>query len=246
MALLAAAGGYAQAEFTQAGKLLVSFEARIAPSKLPRERLVPVKAVFKGTFENLDASDTPALDTMVVRLARGGKIDSRGLAVCPARRLVGLSSEEALRACGRARVGEGAVHSAFRFPDGKRARSKARLLLFNAAGGIVMHVYTSSPLKGTFLVPMTVHRNGGRFGTVLRARFPEIAAGYGYLTGFEMVIQRSFTYRGQRRSYLLASCPVPPGFGKRAKFELAQVTYAFDNGVKVENAAVRSCAVRGD
>jgi len=244
VALLILGVAASRAEFVQTGKLLVSFEAGLKPSALPRDRLVPVKVGFKGTFENLDASDTPALRTMVVKLSRGGKINARGLPSCAEARLQGLSSSQALAACGQAKIGEGTVDSAFRFPDGKRARSEAKLLLFNAPKGILMHLYTTEPLKGTFLVPMSIHRGSGAFGTVLKARFPTIAAGYGYLTGFEMVIDRSFSYRGERQSYVEASCPAPPGFNKVA-FELARVTYSFRDGVTVKNAAIRSCRVRG-
>ncbi len=241
--LLAGGATISQADFVQSGNLLVSFDAGIKPSKLPRSQLVPVKVGFKGTFENLDASDTPALETMVVRLSRGGRVDSTGLPSCSEERLQGLTSTEALGTCARALIGSGTVKSAFRFPDGKRARSRARLLLFNAPQGILMHVYTTEPLKGTFLVPMSIHKGSGAFGTVLRARFPEIAAGYGYLTGFEMVIDRTFSYRGQKRSYVEASCPAPKGFNK-VSFELARVTYAFEGGVKVRNAALGSCRVK--
>jgi len=242
---IAGAGATAsQAEFVQTGKLLVSFDAGLKPSTLPRDQLVPVKVGFKGTFENLDASDTPALKTMVVKLSRGGKINAKGLPACSETRLQGLTTSEALAACAKAKIGEGVVDTAFRFPDGERARSEAKLLLFNAPQGILMHLYTSEPLKGTFLVPMSIHRGSGAFGTVLRARFPTIAAGYGYLTGFEMVIDRSFSHGGKRQNYVEASCPAPPGFNK-VSFELARVTYSFRNGVTVKNAALRSCKVRG-
>lgn len=243
-ALLALGAGISQAGFVQTGKLLVSFDAGLAPTALPRDHLVPVKVGFKGTFENLDASDTPALQTMVVRLSRGGQINSKGMPTCPEVRLAGLDSEDALGICGDAKIGEGTVSTAFRFPDGVRARSKAKLLLFNTTKGIVMHLHTTEPLEGTFLVPMSVRKGSGAFATVLRARFPRIAAGYGYLTGFQMVIQRNFTYQGQRQGYVLASCPAPPGFNG-VTFELARVTYNFHNGVSVRNSALRSCKVRG-
>lgn len=232
-----------QADYVQSGNLLVSFDAGLAPTTLPRDRLVPVKVGFKGSFENLDASDTPALATMEVRLSRGGQINAKGLPRCQQSRLEGLTSTEALRICAKAKIGEGTVNSAFRFPDGKRARSEAKLLLFNAPHGILMHVYTTEPLKGTFLVPMSIHRGSGAFATVLNARFPKIAAGYGYLTGFQMTIERSFTYRGKQRGYVEASCPAPKGF-RRVAFELARVTYSFRNGVKVRNAALGRCKVR--
>jgi hypothetical protein len=233
-----------QAAFTQVGKLLVSFDAGLAPTKLPRDRLVPVKVGFKGTFENLDASDTPALRTMEVKLSRGGVINSKGLPRCPQRKLENLDSSEAQRACKSAQVGTGTVSSAFRFPDGKRARSKARMLLFNTSGGLLMHVHTTEPLEGTFLVPMKLRKGSGAFATVLEARFPEIAAGYGYLTGFQMVIQRSFSYRGERQSFVEASCPAPKDLN-RVSFELAKATYRFVEGPPVRIGVIGGCQVKG-
>lgn len=243
LALLALGAGVSRAEFVQTGKLLVSFDAGLKPSKLPRSELVPVKVGFRGTFENLDASDTPALQTMLVKLSRGGVINSKGLPVCPKFKLENLDTTQAMRVCGDAKIGDGSVGSAFRFPDGRRARSKAKMILFNSRGGIIMHIYAAEPLKGTFLVPMTVRRGSGQFGTVLTARFPRIAAGYGYLTSFEMVIDRTFRHAGKRQSYVLASCPAP-GSLRKVTFELARVTYRFRNGVSVRNSALRSCKVR--
>src|SRR5690606_4437572 len=132
-----------------------------------------------------------------------------------------------------------------RFPDGRRARSRAKLLLFNAPGGLLMHLHVTRPLEGVFLVPMRLRRARGAFGTRLTARFPKIAAGYGYLTGFEMTIERRFRRGGRMGSYVLGSCPVPPGFGRRINFELAQATYKFAGVPRIEVGAVRSCSVRG-
>jgi hypothetical protein len=234
----------AQAGFVQSGKLLVSFEAGLKPTTLPRDSLVPAKAGFRGSFENLDASDTPALNTMTVQLARGGRIDSTGLPRCSEHRLRGRTSAEALQACRPALVGEGTVRSAVRFPDGHRLRSNSKLLLFNARGEIIMHVYTTKPLRGTFLVPMKVQRGSGAFGTVLKAKFPRIAAGYGYLTGFEMVIDRSYRRDGVRHGFVEAGCPAPAGFNKVA-FELAKVTYRFRNGITVKDGVIANCRVEG-
>lgn len=241
LALLAAAATLilsvpSSAEFVRAGKLLASFDAGFVPTTLPRHHQVTVKVGFKGTFENLDASDTPPLQGMTVKLASGGTINQKGVPTCPPARLAGLDSKGALALCGAAKVGEGTVSSAFRFPDGKRARAKARLLLFNTSKGILMHLFTTNPLRGTFLVPMVLHRSHGAFGTVLRARFPKIAAGYGYLTGYEMVIDR--------RGYVKASCPAPPGF-HRLFFELAHATYRFRGGLELEASSFINCVPKG-
>ncbi len=244
ISVFALKGAVVEADFVRSGDLLVSFDADLAPSKLPRSGVAPVKVGFKGSFENLDASDTPALRTMEVRLSRGGRIESTGLPKCSLESLRDRTTAEALSKCRRALVGTGTVGSALRFPDGRRVRSRSKLLLFNTRGGIVMHVFTTEPLRGTFLIPMKISAGSGGFGTVLTAEFPRIAAGYGYLTGFSMVIDRSYSFGGARRSYVVAGCPAPPGLN-RVTFELAQVTYRFDGGITIKSGVLRSCSVRG-
>ena len=226
----------------QEGKLLVSFDAEIAPAKLPRDSLVAVKVGFAASFENLDGSDVPALKTMTLRLTKGGVVEAGGLPRCQRSRLAQLSTEDALSACGDAQVGKGIVTTAVRFPDGRRLRSKAGLLLFNAGRDILMHIYTTKPVEGTFVIPLRLRKSSGLFGTVLQARFPRISAGYGYLTGIRMTLSRTYRDRGQRRSYLLASCPAPKGLN-RISFELARVEFAFRGGLRVFNSTLNQCRV---
>ncbi|MEX0973528.1 MAG: hypothetical protein WDZ46_09775 [Solirubrobacterales bacterium] len=243
-ALLALAAGIARAEYVQQGKLLVFFDAGIAPKSLPRDQLAPVKVGFAGSFEDLEGRDAPALQTMTLRLARGGVIDSQGLPRCSKQRLAQTSSQLALAACRRALVGRGVVGSAIRFPDGKRRRYSSQLLLFNAGRDVLMHIYTREPVEGTFVVPLKIRKAGGRFATVLSARFPRLAAGYGYLTGFRMTLQREFRHHGRKRSYLLASCAAPRGLN-RVAFELARVEFRFAAATTVRSSSINVCRVKG-
>jgi hypothetical protein len=242
MALGTLAGGMAQADYVQQGKLLVYFDAGIKPKTLPREELRPVKVGFIGSFENLDGSDVPALKTMTLQLAKGGVVQSAGLDRCTKRRLIQRTSASALSACRAALVGQGFVTTAVRFPDGRRLRSKADLLLFNAGNQILMHIYTTKPLEGTFVIPLHIQKR--RSGTLLSARFPRLAAGYGYLTGFRMTLSRTYSHRGERRSYLQAACTAPKGLN-RVAFELAKVQFGFAGGIKVENSSLNVCRVGG-
>jgi hypothetical protein len=244
-ALLALAVSFARADYVQEGKLLVFFDAGIKPQVLPRQDLVPVKVGFVGSFEQLDGSDVPALKTMTLKLARGGVVQDAGLARCGEGQLRQRSTDSALAACRQALVGDGYVTTAIRFPDGERLRTKADLLLFNAGGRILMHIYTTEPLEGTFVVPLSIRRRSGKFATVLSARFPRLAAGYGYVTGFRMTLFRTYRAGGERRSYLLANCPIPKGAGlNRIAFELAQVQFQFAGGRRIVNSSLNECRVR--
>jgi hypothetical protein len=243
-AIGALVGTVAQADYVQHGKLLVYFDAGIKPKALPRDELRPVKVGFIGSFENLDGSDVPALKTMTLQLAKGGVVQSTGLARCSKARLVQQTTESAIAECRDALVGSGEVSTAVRFPDGRRLRAKSKLLLFNSSRDILMHIYTTEPLEGTFIIPLHIHKSRGPFGTVLSARVPRLAAGYGYLTGFRMTMSRLYRYRGQKRSYLLASCAAPKGLN-RVAFELARVDFRFAGGVKVSNSSLNVCRVAG-
>lgn len=238
------APGRQRSFFTQRGKLLSSLSARIAPSRLPRSGLRPVSLSFGSTFERLDGSDVPGLSSMTLKLARGGVLNARGLPRCNRARLAQRSTAKALAACRAALVGKGTVETALRFPEGRRSRSTARLLIFNARGGLLMHVYATEPVEGTFIVPLRVSKAKGRFGTVLHAKFPKIAAGFGQVSGFQMTLKRSFRHKGKRRSYLLAGCPAPRGLN-RVAFELARVTYRFRGAPAIRNSTINSCRAVG-
>ncbi|MEX2448682.1 MAG: Ig-like domain repeat protein [Solirubrobacterales bacterium] len=231
--------------FAQAGKLLSSFEAQIAPTKLPRKRLAPVSLRFASAFENLDGTDTPELRSMTLKLAKGGVVQSRGLPRCRMPQLRFATSSAALGACRRAKVGEGAVTTALRFPEGSRIRFEAKLLLFNAAGNrVLMHIHARRPVATTIVVPIEI-RSGAR-GTVLHARFPKIAGGNGFLTGFRMKLERTYRHRGKRRSYLAARCPIPSGAGlRRIAFQLGRISYRFGDGRTLRNSSFNTCSVRG-
>lgn len=238
------APGAEQSFFVQSGRFLNSLTAEIAPTTLPRDRLVPVSLSFASTFENLDGSDIPGLETMTMRLAKGGVVSSVGLPKCSSGQLAQRTAREALGTCGGALVGKGTVSTALRFPEGSRLRSTASLLLFNAPGGLLMHVYTTKPVEGTFIIPLRVKRTTS--GTQLSATFPRIAAGYGQVTGFQMTLSRTYTYRGERRSYLLANCPIPKAAGlNKIAFQLAKVTYRFQGGLRIANSSINVCRAKG-
>lgn len=240
------AKGEPRASFVQKGRFLSSLTAEISPTRLPREGLRPVSLRFASTFENLDGSDIPALRTMSLQLAKGGVIETEGLPRCTEGKLELRSSEEALRACRSALVGSGVVNTAIRFPEGARLRSSGRLLLFNAGHRLLMHIYVTEPVEGIFVVPLTIGRASGRFGTELRATFPRIAADYGQVTGFSMKLQRAYRFEGERRSYLLGGCPIPRAAGlNRLAFELARVDYRFAGGLRIRNSSLNVCRAVG-
>ena len=64
-----------------------------------------------------------------------------------------------------------------------------------------------------------------------------IAGGSGSVTSFELNIQRLFTYKGQKESYLEAKCA-------NGRF-LAQADAVFAGGTSIEGNVVRTCKAKG-
>jgi hypothetical protein len=91
-------------------------------------------------------------------------------------------------------------------------------------------------------LPFVIARGKGTFGTTLTAVLPQ--ADDNFVTGLDMTLGRSFTYKGQRRSYANAGCPAPKGFSG-ATFSFAKASYAFAGGKKLSSILQRSCRARG-
>jgi len=58
-----------------------------------------------------------------------------------------------------------------------------------------------------------------------------------------MTFWRRFSYRGERRSYLNASCPLPQGFTV-GFVSFARVTYTLAGGQRLSSEVTRSCRAR--
>jgi hypothetical protein len=111
--------------------------------------------------------------------------------------------------------------------------------------GILAHVYGTEPAPTSYTIPFLISRAGGEFATRLSASLPEVTSESGYVTGLAIKLERSFTYRGVRHSYLEASCPAPPGF-PGAVFSLARASFAFGGGATLGSTLTRSCSVRAE
>jgi hypothetical protein len=89
-----------------------------------------------------------------------------------------------------------------------------------------------------------VRESRGTYGTVLETLLPQATGDWGYVTGLEMNLRRSFRYHGRRRSYLSAGCPAPAGF-PGAVFPLARTSFVFAGGMTLKPVLNRSCQAKG-
>jgi hypothetical protein len=245
MALLGAA--LASGEVRRVGNLQVAFNGGFTPHALPRERPVPVVVSVSGQIMTTDGSHPAPLRWLRLELNRNGRLSTAGLPTCRASTLQSTTSKAALGHCQRALVGRGSF-AAELGGDGNAVPTRGRILIFNstAAGksSLLLHLYATTPIETTYVLPLRIRRQAkGEFGTVLATRLPNLAGGVGSITQIEFEIGREFTYRGERRGYLSASCAVPAGFSG-GPFPFARGTFRFAGGTDLDISLTRDCRVR--
>jgi hypothetical protein len=248
VSLAALAAAPALAEREQQGNLIVSLDGRISPRKLPRHDLAPAAVHLSGELRTTDGSPLPRLRKVELEMAGRGALNTRGLPICRRGRLDSISPEGALEACGEALVGRGRVDVEIFLPHQKPFVFHATLRAFNGrlpAGrrAVWLHVFGVDPLS-SFVLPFTVHRRPGDFGTALVAVVPPDLGPWPHLARFELTLSRRFSHRGRPRSFLNAECPVPAAF-TAGIFPFARATYTFARGRSISTTIVRGCHVRG-
>lgn len=246
--LLASAAAPASAELIERGDLFVRFQGGIDPTALPRTERAPIAVEVAGMVKTLSAEQPPALRQVRIELNRGGVLDSRGLPVCHYSELVAASPEQAMRACGRSLVGNGAYSARTSFPEQTAFPSEGEILAFNGTyeGGdaILAHVYGVEPVPMNQVIVFHVRHSSGTFGTTLTGRLPETLNPHGYVAALYLRLFRRYTFHGQARSYISAACAAPSGF-RSAAFTFARASMAFEDGRTLSSTLTRSCRVRG-
>jgi hypothetical protein len=213
MALLVAATALAQPEVVRVGNLFLRDNGGISPTKLPRHEIAPISANLNAKIGTTDGSHPPAIRSVNLDFDKTIQVNAHGLPTCAASQLVARSTAAAKNACPDAIVGSGEGEVEVAFPEQQPFAATGPIVLFN--GGvrdgttlILIHTYVAVPAPTAVIATAkltSIHR--GRFGTHVVARIPPIAGGAGSVTKFKLTINRAFTYRGKKESYLTASCP---------------------------------------
>lgn len=246
VALLGAA--LAHGEVRRAGNLQVAFSGGFTPHALPRERAVPVTVSVSGRITTTDGSHPPPLRWLRLELNRNGRLSTVGLPTCRPSALQSTTSRAALARCQAALVGRGSF-AAELSGTGNSIPTTGRILIFNASTAgrplLLLHLYGTTPIQTSSVLPLKIRRQaGGEFGTVLATRLPKLAGGVGSITRIELEIGREYSYRGERRGYLSASCAAPEGF-RTVPFPFARGTFRFAGGTDLETSLTRTCQARG-
>lgn len=235
----------AQGERTQYGTLIVSLGGQLSPLTLPRERSAPVAVNLDGSLQTADGSPLPRVVRVELELPQQGTLSTHGLPTCARRKLIAASSADALVVCRAALVGHGRADMTVQVPTQEPFEVHARLFAFNARiskmQALLLHVYTPKP-PFSVVLPFLLHRRSGRFGMALTADLPALGE-WARVARFQMTLSRRYIYRGRRRSYLSASCPIPKRF-TAGFFSFARIAYKLADGRQVSTAIARSCRAR--
>jgi hypothetical protein len=195
------------------GNLRITANGNFSPTRLPRNKLAPIRLNLSGKVETLDHTHPPAIQEVMFETDKNGAINAKGLPVCTSGKLQAQTTAKARAICKSALVGEGSTSVEVEFPEQRPFIAKSEVLAFNGGvkGGttkVFVHAYLSSPVSAAVVVPVTVSKvHNGRYGLKTVAKVPRIAGGYGSPVSFSLRVDRKFTYKGKQQSYLLAKCP---------------------------------------
>jgi hypothetical protein len=247
LAAAALGPGPAGGERKQSGNLVIALRGQIAPLELSRRKPDPVHLRLAGGLRSVDGGLLPRVKRVEIGLPTKGIISARGLPICTVRKLRNATNNRALRACRPALIGHGMVEADVVLPDQGPFRVHAHLLVFNGPRKdghrlLLLHGYADSP-PTTVTLPFRLERRHGRFGLTIGADLPAALGPWPHLARFDLSLGRRFAYGGRQRSFLSASCPIPPRF-TAGFFSLAKVTYTLADGRQVSTAITRGCRGR--
>lgn len=213
LALIFAAAAFGRREVVRVGNLVLTDNGGISPAKLPKHGYAPITARLIGEIHTVDGNHPPALRTVSLDVDRTIGIDALGLPTCKANQIEARGTAAAKAACGSAIVGSGMGEVEVAFPEQAPFSATGPVVIFN--GGVhgrttlvLLHAYVAVPAPTAIVTKATVTRiHSGRFGLHIEAGIPRIAGGAGSVTKFELKIGRKFTYRGAKKSFLVAGCP---------------------------------------
>jgi hypothetical protein len=202
--------GVAAALQLQTGSTVFNFDARITPKALPKATPGSAALRVSGRVSTTDGSAPAALTKILVRTDRDVALETAGLPVCKLARILSKNSRDAAKACRRSLLGRGTMTTVVAFPGAAPISLRGRLLIFNGAAAhrpplLLAHMYAQSPTPTAIVTPVRIRRVG-RNGLSAIATVPRIAGGAGFVTSFDAKLGRRYSFKGERKSVISASC----------------------------------------
>jgi hypothetical protein len=242
LALILGGSALAKPETVQVGNLVLTHDGGITPTKLPKRGQAPIKAFISAAIAARDGGHPPAAREAVVDLDRNVRIDAAGLPACKAGKLSSRDTAAARRVCGAAIVGTGSARVQIAFPEQPPITATTPLVMFN--GGVegrkttlFIHAFLTVPVPAAVVTTVELAPAPGRYGTHIVVKVPPIVGGAGSLIAAELEVDRKFTAKGEKRSYLSAGCPTGRHFIKGR--------IVFDDGTAVNLSRILPCTPAG-
>jgi hypothetical protein len=196
----------------QVGDLVINGRGGFRPETLPKHHDAPIKIYGGGKVSTISGELPPILETLTFEFDKHGHVDTTGLEVCTAAKLQATTVPAARRACPGAIVGKGFGTAIVAFPEQKPFPVSSPITLFNGPkvhgfDSVLAHAYTTVPVATTFIVPVVIEKiHNGIYGYRVKAKIPKIAGGYGHPSSGHITVDRKWTYKGKKHSYVNARC----------------------------------------
>lgn len=213
----------------------------VIPKKLSKTKPTPVSLKVTTATSTTTAANgvpSPAIRA-VVDFDKNASLYTKGVPTCDPAKLQSTSTEAAEQACGNAKIGSGSGSALL--PVGVKVFPEPTVITaFNGVpqGGkpvVLLHAYGASPVQTTLiLIGKVSSYDKEGFGPRLDVEIPKIAGGTGAITAFTVTINKRYSYKGQKRSYVSAKCP-------NSKKLKARATFTYNDGESLTATSKQSC-----
>jgi hypothetical protein len=245
LAAIVVAVGDASAVTVVSGDLQIKVDGATSPKALPKATMAPISFHGSASVATRDGSHVPPAESTRLLVDRHIGIETAGLPTCSLGQIQASAPAAAMKACGDALIGKGTSTAEVQFPEQAAFTAKGPLLAFNgpAEGGYgsyheqLYYVYADVPLPTALIAVAKVSKASGPYGYEISITIPKIAGGAGSFSGAEFTIDRKWTYKGKRRSFLTAECA-------NDHFD-AQVEVDFGDGSHVIGNVIQACRSKG-
>ena len=243
LALLALLAGAAGAFRFVAGNVVIDGNGGFHPTALPRDHNAPILLSGHARISTLSGAYPPIIQIVTVDWDKHGSVQTKGLPVCTKGKLTNTTVKQARHNCPGAIVGEGFGRGVVVFPDSKPIPISSPITVFNGPkvhgqDTVIGHGYTTIPVPTTYIVPVVIQRiHEGRYGYRTKIKIPPIAGGYGIPLAGHGKIDRKWTYKGVRHSFVNARCP--DGHLQ------ARGSASFSDGTILKGSLAKPCRILG-
>jgi hypothetical protein len=223
-----------------------SLEASVSPKALYKKTASPATLsveVKTGTTTAANGVPSPAVHD-VIDFDQNLSLLTKGLPTCSASKLQNTSTEVAERLCGSAKIGTGSAITLL--PTSSTVFTEpTKVTAFNGVpqGGkpvVLLHAYGTSPIQTTLVLVGTVSDYGKEgYGPRLDVAIPPIGGGSGAITDFKVKINKSWTYKGKKMSFVNAKCPASKKLKSRGAF-------TYGDGTTINASTTQACTPKAE